>query len=82
MFMGLEKQIYLSNNRPSDATFLDIHLDCCKQIIQMWLDKQKKYPSLNDPNEYEFYAETTFLLKKIEQNISKVYVMIKAIYWL
>ena len=54
-----KKQIYLSNN-PSDATFLDIHLDCCKQIIQMWLDKQKKYPSLNDPNEYEFYAETAF----------------------
>ena len=34
-----KKQIYISNN-PSCESFLDIHTDCCKKNIQMWLDEQ------------------------------------------
>lgn len=54
-----KKKIYVSKN-PSDETFLDIHVDSCKQIIQSWIDSQRRYPSLGAINEYEFFAEATY----------------------
>ena len=56
-----KKQIYISNN-PSCESFLDIHTDCCKKNIQMWLDEQGIYPKEGSQEEYVFYAEKTFPL--------------------
>lgn len=71
-----KKRIYISNN-PSCESFLDIHTDCCKKNIQMWLDEQGIYPKEGSQEEYVFYAEKTFPLLMIEQNILKIFASIK-----
>lgn len=61
-----KKEIFESNNidKLDQYRDLDWNSDSAKKIIQDWLDNAGSYPSANDPKEYSFYAETSFLNSK------------------
>lgn len=61
-----KKEIFKSNNIDELDKYrnLDWNSDDIKTIIQDWLDNAGSYPPANDPREYSFYAEKSFLNSK------------------
>lgn len=56
-----KKLIYSSNNTGCES-YLDIHSDCSRKQIQLWLDEQGGYPKEKSEEEYVYYAEKAFPL--------------------
>lgn len=54
-----KKAIYQSNKPKAEAN-LDIKSDQVKQLIQTWLDSERRYPSLNSDEEYSYYCESCY----------------------
>ncbi len=61
-----KREIFQSNNIDELGKYrsLDWNSDNIKTIIQDWLDNAGSYPPANDPREYSFYAEKSFLNAK------------------
>ncbi len=61
-----KREIFKSNNIDKLDKYgdLDWSSDNTKTIIQEWLDNAGFYPPANDPKEYSFYAEKSFLNSK------------------
>ena len=55
-----KREIFLSNNPGLKDQFSELSLKSVRDRIQDWLDKQGEFPSLNSPDEYEFYIERCF----------------------
>lgn len=60
MYLGLEKEIFLSQNPALVENYHNVKLDSVRFAIQKWLDAQKIYPILNSDEEYSFYAENAY----------------------
>lgn len=59
LYLGLEKQIYISNNICFDETSEDFS-DSLKVKVREWINKQEGYPKEGSAEEYSFYIELAF----------------------
>jgi hypothetical protein len=55
-----KKDIYLSRNINSSEYYKNFKEEAVRNSIQKWLDNEGKYPQLDSPEEYSFYAEKAY----------------------
>lgn len=57
-----KKDIFISKNVNSSDYYKNFKDSAVRKSIQKWLDNEGKYPPLNSPEEYSFYAENAYII--------------------